>query len=159
MLTTPARCSALSTAPVLLWRNGHVSSLEGAWHEEFALRRQLTARGSLQAAAFHDFSGHLAVFGFDPGPGALKAAEVLTPGGRVEVTTSLPLSGRIVDSAGLPYQLNAWRSDGRVSGSAPLVAWEHVAPGSYQLLVGPAGAEVPFPFTVAEGQTTLVQVK
>jgi hypothetical protein len=61
--------NALSTAPVLLWRNGHVSSLEGAWHEEFALRRQVTARGSLQAAAFHDFSGHLAVFGFDPGPG------------------------------------------------------------------------------------------
>jgi hypothetical protein len=84
---------------------------------------------------------------------------VLTPGGRVDVATALPLSGRIVDSSGLPYPLNAFRSDGRVSGSPPVVSWEHVAPGSYQLLVGPMGAEVPFPFAVVEGQTTSVIVK
>jgi hypothetical protein len=58
--------NSLSTAPVLLWRNGRVSSLEGAWHEELSVRRELGSRASLQAAAFHDSSGHLAVFGFDP---------------------------------------------------------------------------------------------
>jgi hypothetical protein len=57
---------ALSTTPVVLWRDGHVSSLEGAWHEELAIRREVGSRGSLQGGVFHDFSGHLGVFGFDP---------------------------------------------------------------------------------------------
>jgi protocatechuate 3,4-dioxygenase beta subunit len=83
----------------------------------------------------------------------------LTPGGRVEVVTPVPLAGRLVDGAGLPYQLNAFRSDGRISGAPPVVSWEHIAPGSYQLLLGAPGAEVPLPFTVAEGQTTRVDVK
>lgn len=83
----------------------------------------------------------------------------LTPGGRVEIVTSTPLSARLVDASGLPYQMNAWRMDGRVGGGPPVVSWDHVAPGSYQLMVGPAGAERPYPFTVVEGQTTRVEVK
>ena len=82
----------------------------------------------------------------------------LTPGGRLEVAAPAAWTGRLVDSAGLAYSLSAFRSDGRVSGSAPIASWEHLAPGSYQLLVAAQGGEAPFPFTVVEGQTTRVNL-
>jgi hypothetical protein len=136
----------------------------GAIGYQGAVTLDSTGKGEINSLAPGRYTVHFFADGYSSHTAVLDAPSplvpmALTPGGRVEVATPLPLSGRIVDSSGLPYQLNAWRSDGRVSGAAPLVAWEHVAPGSYQLLVGPAGAEVPFPFTVAEGQTTLVQVK
>ena len=56
---------ALDTLPVLVWRNGH-ATLAGGWHEEAAVRHKLNARASVEAAAFHDYSSHEAVFGFDP---------------------------------------------------------------------------------------------
>jgi protocatechuate 3,4-dioxygenase beta subunit len=78
----------------------------------------------------------------------------LTPGGRLEVAAPAAWTGRLVDSTGLPYSTGPFRSDGRINGSAPVAAWEHLAPGSYQLMVGSQGGEAPFPFTVVEGQTT-----
>ncbi len=67
--TSNLRASALQTAlaeldafPAVLWRNGH-PVLEGGWHEELALERRLGACASVQVAAFHDSSKHLAVFG------------------------------------------------------------------------------------------------
>jgi hypothetical protein len=56
---------ALDTLPVLVWQNGH-AALAGGWHEEVAVRRKLSARASVEGAAFHDYSSHAAVFGFDP---------------------------------------------------------------------------------------------
>jgi hypothetical protein len=136
----------------------------GAIGYQGAVTLDSTGRGEINSLAPGRYAVHFFSDGYASRTAVLDAPSPLVPialtqGGRVEVATSLPLSGRIVDSSGLPYQLNAWRSDGRVAGAAPLVAWEHIAPGSYQLLVGPAGGEMPFPFTVAEGQTTRVEVK
>jgi len=55
---------ALDTLPVIIWKDGR-SAIAGGWHYEFALRRSLGAHRSLEAAAFRDSSGHMAVFGFD----------------------------------------------------------------------------------------------
>jgi hypothetical protein len=55
---------ALDTLPVVLWRDGR-SSIAGGWHYEFSLKRKLGAGRSLEAAAFRDSTGHVAVFGFD----------------------------------------------------------------------------------------------
>jgi hypothetical protein len=65
---SPALESALDTLdtlPVLIWRDGR-SELESNWHEELAARRDVGAHGSFEAATFHDYSPHLAVFGYDP---------------------------------------------------------------------------------------------
>ena len=64
----PAAIDALSTAPVLIWRDGQVSALQGGWHEEIALRRILTPTLTLEASGFHDHTGHQAVFGIDETP-------------------------------------------------------------------------------------------
>jgi len=56
---------ALDTLPVLVWQNGR-AALESGWHEELAVRRKLSAGASVEGAAFHDYSSHQAVFGFDP---------------------------------------------------------------------------------------------
>ena len=64
---SPALESALDTLdtlPVLVWHDGR-SDLESNWHEELAVRRDVGAHGSLEAATFHDYSPHLAVFGYD----------------------------------------------------------------------------------------------
>jgi hypothetical protein len=55
---------ALDTLPVVIWRDGR-SKLAGGWHYELAVKRTLGPNRSLEAAAFRDASGHLAVFGFD----------------------------------------------------------------------------------------------
>jgi hypothetical protein len=49
----------------MVWGKGR-PTLEGGWHEEFAVRHDLNKHASLEGAAFHDYSGHQAVFGFDP---------------------------------------------------------------------------------------------
>jgi protocatechuate 3,4-dioxygenase beta subunit len=83
----------------------------------------------------------------------------LTPGGRVEVRTEAPLTGWLVDGSGAAYRMSAWRLDGRVNAAPPVSFWEHVAPGSYQLIVpGPSG-ERSYPFSVTEGATTTVEVR
>jgi protocatechuate 3,4-dioxygenase beta subunit len=123
-----------------------------------------TGKGEITSLAPGQYTVHLFSDGYAPRTAVLNAPSALvslglTPGGRVEVTTPIALSGRLVDDSGRPYPLNAYRPDGRVGGLAPVVSWEHLAPGSYQLLVGPQGGEKPYPFTVAEGQTTRLTVQ
>ncbi len=54
---------ALDTLPVLIWKDGN-SAIEGSWHEELSLRRTLGPHASIEAAGFHDRTGHQAVFGY-----------------------------------------------------------------------------------------------
>jgi len=86
-------------------------------------------------------------------------ALAMTPGGTVEIRTAVSLSGRILDAAGAPYAPNPWRLDGSVNLAPPVVAWEHFPPGSYQLVVNGPGGERSFPFAVAEGRTTTLDMK
>lgn len=84
---------------------------------------------------------------------------VLTPGGRVEVRSDAPMTGRLVDAAGATYMVGSWRRDGMVVVTPPLSVWDHVAPGSYQLVVsGPSGSRS-YPVSVAEGRTTTVELR
>ena len=59
----------------------------------------------------------------------------LSPGGRLEVRAGAAASGRILDAVGQPYLFSLWTLDGRLSLSPPLSAWDHIAPGSYRLVV------------------------
>ncbi|HVE66065.1 MAG TPA: carboxypeptidase regulatory-like domain-containing protein, partial [Thermoanaerobaculia bacterium] len=83
----------------------------------------------------------------------------MTPGGRVEVRTDAPFSGRIVDAAGAPYLVSPGRMDARVSGAPPAVVWGGLAPGSYRLIVSGSSGESVYPFTVSEGGTATVQIR
>ncbi len=83
----------------------------------------------------------------------------MTPGGRVEVRTDSPVTARILDASGSLYVLSPWRLDGRVNPAPPLTSWDNFAPGTYQLIVTSASGEKTYPFTVAEGQLTTVEVK
>ena len=53
---------ALQTGPRLIWGNGG-PWLNGGWHEEFAVRRDVGSRGELESAVFRDDSSHQAVYG------------------------------------------------------------------------------------------------
>lgn len=83
----------------------------------------------------------------------------LTPGGRVEVRTDAPLSGRLVEAGGAAYFVGPWRLDGRVTAGPPATVWEHVAPGSYHLIVSGPSGDRSYPVNVAEGRTTTVEVR
>ncbi|MEO8348899.1 MAG: carboxypeptidase regulatory-like domain-containing protein [Acidobacteriota bacterium] len=83
----------------------------------------------------------------------------LTPGGRVEVRSESTVSGRVVDANGAPYPVGGWRRDGGVTVNAPASLWEHVAPGSYRLIVSGPSGESTYPFTVSEGATAPVQIR
>ncbi|MDQ5858899.1 MAG: carboxypeptidase regulatory-like domain-containing protein [Acidobacteriota bacterium] len=83
----------------------------------------------------------------------------MTPGGRVEVRTDVPFTGRLVDAAGAPYLLFPGRMDARVSGAPPVVSWGGLAPGSYRLIVSGPSGENAYPFTVSEGATATVQIR
>jgi len=83
----------------------------------------------------------------------------LTPGGRVEVRPASPVTGRILDGSGAIYLLSPFRLDGTVHSGPPVTVWENFAPGSYQLVVTGADGEKSYPFTVAEGRTTTLEVK
>ena len=78
----------------------------------------------------------------------------MTPGGRLDVRATAGFSGRIVDGGGSLYLLGPSLT-GSLNVAPPVTSWQHVSPGSYQLLVGGAA----YPFTVAEGQVTTVVVK
>jgi protocatechuate 3,4-dioxygenase beta subunit len=88
-----------------------------------------------------------------------KLSVSLTPGGRLEVRSETSLSGRVVDSAGASYPMGAWRRDGGVTVNPPASVWDHVAPGSYRLIVMGASGESTYPFTVSEGGTATVQIR
>ena len=83
----------------------------------------------------------------------------LTPGGRIEVRTDSALTARLVDASGAPYLFFPFRRDGRLVVPAPVAAWDHIAPGSYQLIVSSGSGENAYPFTVTEGATTTLQVR
>lgn len=108
--------------------------------------------------------GQYAVYVFSAGyaPRAMSSLSVpsgtvpvaMTPGGRVEARASSPLSGRITDGSGALVLLSPFRFDGSVTVAPPVTVWEHLAPGPYTLVVSTADGDKPFPFSVAEGQTT-----
>lgn len=79
---------------------------------------------------------------------------VMTPGGRLDVRTAAAFSGRIVDASGV----GAFNLTGRMSAQPPITSWQHVAPGSYNLMVQTGGGEKAYPFSVLEGQITTVVV-
>ena len=53
---------ALQTGPRLIWGSGG-PWLNGGWHEEFVVRRDVGSRGELEGAVFRDDSSHQAVYG------------------------------------------------------------------------------------------------
>ena len=83
----------------------------------------------------------------------------MTPGGRVEVRSETTASGRLVDARGTGYLIGAWRRDGGITVTPPVSVWEHVAPGSYQLILSGPSGDRSFPVNVAEGRTTTVEVR
>lgn len=84
---------------------------------------------------------------------------VMTPGGTVNVRSSAPVSGQLIDGSGSLYLFNAFNLTGQVSVSPPMTTWYNIAPGSYQLLVAGSSGRVAIPFDVKEGQITTVLVK
>ncbi|MBC8645890.1 MAG: carboxypeptidase regulatory-like domain-containing protein [Thermoanaerobaculia bacterium] len=122
-------------------------------------------KGEISSLAPGTYTLHVFSQGYAPRTVASVAvpsgqlAVSLTPGGRVEVRSDAPVSGRIVDAAGSTYLLNPFRSDGRVNPAPPLTVWENFAPGSYQLLVSSSSGEKSYPFTVVEGRTTALEVR
>lgn len=122
-------------------------------------------KGEISSLAPGTYTIHVFSQGYAPRTVASVAvpsgqlAVSLTPGGRVEVRSDAPVSGRIVDAAGSTYLLNPFRSDGRVNPAPPLTVWENFAPGSYQLLVSSSSGEKSYPFTVVEGRTTALEVR
>ncbi|MEP6768468.1 MAG: carboxypeptidase regulatory-like domain-containing protein [Acidobacteriota bacterium] len=87
-----------------------------------------------------------------------EVAIAMTPGGRVEVHTGVPGTGRLTDGSGAVYLLSPLRLDGRVTAVPPASTWEHLAPGQYTLQMTGGGQGV-YAFTIAEGQTTRLDVK
>jgi len=83
----------------------------------------------------------------------------LTPGGRVELRTEAPVSGRLVDGSGATYRISPWRLDGRLDAAPPISSLEHLAPGSYQLIVSGPSGERSYPFSVTELGTTTVEIR
>ena len=113
--------------------------------------------------------GRYAIYVFSDGyaPRSFPAVDVpaqlltvlMTPGGRVDVRAAAASSGQLLDGSGSLYLLGAFNLTGRISVSPPITSWQHIAPGSYQLVVQGSGGQAAFPFTVAEGQITTVVVK
>jgi Carboxypeptidase regulatory-like domain len=56
---------ALQTGPNLIWGNRN-PILQGGWHEEFAVRRDVGSRGEFETAVFRDDTRHQAVYGSIP---------------------------------------------------------------------------------------------
>ena len=57
----------LDSLPILIWDRDR-SHVEDNWHEEIAVKHGVGAHGSFEAAAYHDYSRHTAVFGYDSTP-------------------------------------------------------------------------------------------
>jgi hypothetical protein len=53
---------ALQAGPTFIWANGR-PILNGGWHQEFAVRHDLGARGEIESAIFRDDFRHEAVYG------------------------------------------------------------------------------------------------
>ncbi|HEV8232674.1 MAG TPA: carboxypeptidase regulatory-like domain-containing protein [Thermoanaerobaculia bacterium] len=85
-------------------------------------------------------------------------AVTLTPGGRVEIRTNVAVTARMVDATGALY-VGLSRRDGIFSLGPPASVLEHIAPGSYRLIVTGPSRESSYPFAVSEGQTTTVELR
>lgn len=57
----------LDTLPILI-RGNNGEEMADNWHQEFAVRHGVGAHGSIEGAAYHDYSRHTAVFGYDGAP-------------------------------------------------------------------------------------------
>jgi protocatechuate 3,4-dioxygenase beta subunit len=125
-----------------------------------AVSLDATGTGEIPSLAPGQYSVYVFSAGYAPramSPLSVPSGTVpvaMTPGGRVEARASSPLSGRITDGSGALVLLSPFRFDGSVTIAPPVTVWEHLAPGSYTLLVSTAGGDKPFPFSVAEGQTS-----
>ena len=108
--------------------------------------------------------GRYAIYLFSGGyaPRSLPAVDVpsdpipvsMTPGGSVQVRSPAAVTGRILDASGAPYLLSAFRLDGVLTATPPVAVWQHLAPGAYTFSVSSPDGDKPYPFSVAEGQTT-----
>lgn len=124
-----------------------------------------TGKGEVSSLA----PGRYSIYVFSDGyaPRTLAAVDApapmiplaMTPGGRVQVRTETPVTARLVDGSGAIYLLSPWRLDGRVNPAPPVASWDHLAPGPYRLVVSTGGADKSYPFTVAEGATTTVEIR
>ena len=83
----------------------------------------------------------------------------MTPGGNIEVHAGpaalAARSAQLLDGNNLPYAFAIFAQPGRIDLNAPVRRVENVAPGRYTLSY--AGAK-PQSFTVAEGQTTVIEL-
>jgi hypothetical protein len=70
---------ALQTAPILVWNDGR-PVLNGGWHEEFEVQREIGSRGEVEGAVFRDDSRHEAVYGTMTNADAYYAARGIFPG-------------------------------------------------------------------------------
>jgi protocatechuate 3,4-dioxygenase beta subunit len=134
----------------------------------FQGRVSLDAGGSGEVPSLAD--GRYAIYFFSDGyaPRSLPAVDVpqpapvsiaMTPGGNVEARGAVAVTGRIVDASGATYLLSPYRLDGVATVTLPVTVWQHLAPGSYTFVVTSTGGNAPYPFTVAEGQTTQLVIK
>lgn len=124
-----------------------------------------TGRGEIASLS----SGRYSIYIFSDGyaPHCLPAVDApspavsvaMTPGGSVEFHTSASGAGRITDGSGMPYLMSPYRLDGAVNVVAPVGSWQHVSPGSYSLVVSGVSGPQSYTFTVAEGQTTRLDLK
>jgi hypothetical protein len=82
----------------------------------------------------------------------------MTPGGNIEVHAGpaalAARSAQLLDGNSMPYAFAIFAQPGRIDLNAPVRRVENVAPGRYTLSY--AGAK-PQSFTVAEGQTTVIE--
>jgi Carboxypeptidase regulatory-like domain len=145
---------ALGTLPILLWKDHH-PVLSGGWHEEISVKRSVGAHGSVEGAAFYDFSRNQGVYGFSPvrafardagqggsmGTRAVVREKVLS---NLEIAAIYSWAGALAPGAG-ELDIDSHLQDvlhmryrhsvaGRVSGKLPRVGTEFTA--SYKWLSG-----------------------
>lgn len=127
----------------------------------------LDAQGNGEVASLAPGTYSLYIFSTGYGPRTFSPVRVpspplavsLTPGGSVEVRAESATVGRILDDNGMLYLSTAYRLDGRVSIAPPLTVWDHLAPGSYRLIVEGQGGGKTYSFAVTEGQTTRLEIR
>jgi protocatechuate 3,4-dioxygenase beta subunit len=149
----------LSSVQVLAFTSDGTVAFQG--------RVTLDATGAGEVPSLSD--GTYAIYAFSDGYATRSLPTVnvpspalaiaMTPGGRVEVRASAPLSGRLLDASGSIVLLTPWRLDGSLSATPPVTVWEHLAPGAYRLMVSDGGGESAHPFNVTEGQTTQLEIR
>jgi hypothetical protein len=147
----------LSSVQVLAFGAGGTIAFQGTV--------SLDGSGSGEVPSLSD--GSYALYVFSDGYAARRLPSVgvpspaltlaLTPGGRVHARSESFVTGRLVDASGAVVLLSPFRLDGAVTVSPPVTLWEHLPPGSYRFVTATAGGK-PYAFSVAEGQTTELEL-